>query len=189
LTIGQYYNGLKVSVFYKKFYDMIIRTQTNISDGNGGYKWQYNNTNEGYMKGINVEYDRKYNNGFGIYAFAELLDGKNDYDYWSKMTPFHSKVKMSQDINVWGNDKVLGEWLYAPKVPDSEMALKDQTDIRIQDHNYGYNIINLGYESKIDSHNKIKLMVNNVFDRTGRVYGSAVDFEERTLNINYTYFF
>lgn len=189
IQTGFEYNGLTTTVFYKKLYDMIIRTQTNISDGAGGYKWQYNNTNEGYMKGINVKYDRKYENGFGIYAFAEYLEGRNDYDYWSKMTPFHSKVKASQELKNFADDTVIVEWLYAPAVDTDKMALKDQSDIRIQDHNYGYNIVNVGYEIESKKTHKLAININNVFNKKGRVYGSSVDFSGRWTTLSYNYYF
>lgn len=189
LTVGQYWNGLKVSAFYKKLYDMIIRTETTIPDGSGGYKWQYNNTNEGYIKGVNLEYNKKYETGTGVYLFAEYLEGKNDYDYWSKLTPFQAKAKLSQDLKLIDKDMVVVKWQYAPSVPTDEMALKDQTDIRIKDHNYGYNIFDIGYEVVYHKDHKFTAYVENVFNETGRVYGSSVDFEERELKVSYNYYF
>jgi hemoglobin/transferrin/lactoferrin receptor protein len=188
--LGYSYNGFTTSVFYKDLYDMIIRTQTGISDGVGGYKWQYNNTNKGHIQGINVKYDRKFDNGFGIYAFAEYLEGRNDYDYWSKMTPFHSKVKASQDLKIFAKDTVTVEWLYAPEVDTDKMATKDQTDIRIQDHNYGYNIINVSYNVvSIDEKHEMSIGINNLFNKVGRVYGSSVDFPARALGLAYNFYY
>jgi len=189
LEVGYYNDGLSIKIFYKKLEDMIIREQTNISDGNGGYMWKYQNTDNGYIKGINTEYSKKFNNGYGIFLFGEYLDGKTDYDYISKLTPLKFKSKGSKDIKLIEKDKIFIEWLYAPKVDDDKMALKDKTDIRIQEHNNGYNIVNFGYETISKKKHKVEIELTNIFNTTGRVYGSSVDFGERGIYLSYSYLY
>ena len=180
LTLGYNYDAFTTSIFYKKLSNMIIREQTNIPDGNGGYKWKYQNTDNGFIKGLDLKYDKKFENGFGLYGFLEYLDGKTDYDYISKLTPLHTKAKVSYKPYYL-------EWLYAPSVSESKMALKDKTDYRIKDHNYGYNIINIGYAKTFKKVHSIEVSLDNVFNRTGRVYGSSVDFGARSISLLYKY--
>lgn len=189
ITLGHEYNGWKGSVFYKKLYDMIIREQTTIPDGLGDFKWQYQNANEGHLQGINLSYSQKYVSGLGVYFFAEYLEGENDYDYFSKLTPFHTSIKLTQDLSYFGKDLLWGEFKYAPKVDEDLISLKDNTDIRIDGHNYGYKILNLGYKTKVGRHNEFELSLNNVFNNTGRVFGSSVDFAERNIAFKYKYNF
>ena len=180
LELGYRRDWFTTSIFYKKLYDMIIRTQTDIPDGNGDFKWQYNNTDEGRIYGANIEVDKKWDNGYGLYMFGEYLDGKTDYDYISKLTPFHSTVK-----TIYKPYYI--EWLWALKVSEDKMALKDQTDIRIKDHNNGYSIFNLGYKKVYNKKHDVEVVVTNLFDSTGRVYGSSVDFGERGIYLSYKY--
>ena len=180
LTLGYNFEYFTTSIFHKKLYDMIIREETNIPDGSGAFKWKYQNTDEGYINGVNVKYDRKFSNGFGVFLFAEYLDGKTDYDYISKLVPFHTKSKVSYK-------PFYAELLYAPSVSDNKMAEKDKQDIRIKDHNYGYRIINIGYERTFKKVHDIGIQLDNVLDETGRVYGSSVDFGERGLYFTYQY--
>jgi len=180
LELGYRMDWFTTSIFYKKLYDMIIRTQTNIPDGNGAFKWQYNNTDEGRIYGANIEIDKKWDNGFGVYVFAEYLDGKTDYDYISKLTPIHTTSKLIYK-------PYYIEYLYAPKVSDDKMALKDKTDIRIKDHNDGYSIFNLGYKKVYNKIHDVEVKLTNIFNDTGRVYGSSVDFGERGIYFGYKY--
>jgi len=179
LEVGYKNKWFKTSVFYKKLYDMIIKTETNILDSNGNNKWQYNNTDKGYIKGANVCINKKWNN-YSFYVFGEYLNGKTDYGYISKLTPLHLYSK-------FGYKPFYMEWKYAPKVPKSKMAIKDKKDIRIKNHNYGYNIVNIGYKKTLYHKNIVKIEIKNLFNKTGRVYGSSVDFGERSLYVEYTY--
>jgi len=188
-TIGHNFYGLDVSLFYKEIQDAIIRTKTDITDGKGGYKWQYNNTNSGHIEGVKASYNRRYDTGTGIYAMVEYLDGRNDYDYWSKMTPLHTELKLTQDVDWLFNDKLIAQWRYAPRVDSDRVSKSDQADIRIKNHNYGYNLVNLGYESMVTPNHKVSLMVNNILNNTGRTFGSSVDFNERMLYLKYNYYF
>jgi len=184
--VGYFYKGLKLSAFYKDLKDMIIKVDTGRVDTNGDTIYQYQNADNGRIKGIHAEYSRKFKegilDGYWTYLYAEYLDGKTDYDYISKLTPFHSVAKV-------GYKPVYVEWLYAPKVPDDEMAEKDQTDYRIADHNYGYNIVNLGYKKVLKKHHQVEAKLLNIFDNRGRVYGSSVDFGERGIYLEYAYIF
>ena len=159
---------------------MIIREETNIPDGIGAFKWKYQNTDEGYINGINVKYDRIFSNGIGIFLFAEYLDGKTDYDYISKLVPLHTKSKITYKPYYL-------EILYAPSVEESKMAEKDKQDIRIKNHNYGYRIINIGYEKTFNKIHDIGIQLDNILNETGRVYGSSVDFGSRGLFFTYQY--
>ena len=180
MTLGYKNGGFTTSIFYKKLYNMIIRVETNIPDGNGGFKWQYQNTDEGYIKGINLKYSKIFENGWGIYSFAEYLDGKTDYDYISKLVPFHAETRISYK-------PYFIEYLYASKVDDDKQAEKDKQDIRIKNHNEGYSIFNIGYEQTFKNVHKVSIILENVLNETGRVYGSSVDFGARGIYINYTY--
>jgi len=184
--IGYFYKGLKLSAFYKDLKDMIIKVDTGRVDSNGDSIYQYQNADNGRIKGVHVEYSRTFKkgilDGYWVYAYTEYLDGKTNYDYISKLTPIHSVAKV-------GYKPVYIEWLYAPKVDEDKMAKKDKTDYRIKDHNYGYNIVNLGYKSNIDKHQEVEVKVLNVFNDKGRVYGSSVDFGERGVYLSYNYLF
>lgn len=189
-TIGHQFYGLDASLFYKDISDVIIRTQTDVKDGKGGFKWKYNNANTGYIEGAKLAYNRKFDStGTNVYAMGEYITGRNDYDYWSKFTPFHAEVKLSQDIGMLLDDRFIVQWRYAPSVPNDRVALNDKTDVRTKNHNYGYNILNLGYEVDFDKHNKASLTLFNTLNNTGRIYGSSVDFNERTLMVRYNYYF
>ncbi len=177
--IGIVYKDLEVSLFYKKLYDMIIREQTSIPDGEGGYKWKYENTDEGYIKGFSLTYDTRLGDVWKIHFNVEILDGKTDYDYISKLQPVATSAVIKYK-NFWC------EYLYAPSVPEDKMALKDKTDIRIKGHNYGYSILNMGYDLQYE-HHTFGLYLDNAFNDRGRVYGSSVDFNERRLRFKYSY--
>jgi len=179
--VGFYYEGLDISLFHKKLYDMIIRVETNIPDGQGGYKWKYENTDNGYIKGISVAYKMIFGENWEVRFDAEFLSGKTDYDYISKLQPFVSSSYVRYR-DIWA------EFLYAPAVNEDKMALKDKTDIRIKDHNYGYRILNAGYTYTNKNHT-FSFYLDNVFNSKGRVYGSSVDFNERRVRIKYTYNF
>ena len=112
--------------------------------------------------------------------FGEYLDGKTDYDYNSKLTPIHSKVK-----GIYKPYYV--EWLYAPAVSEDKIALKDATDIRIDGHNAGYSIFNIGYKKVYNKVYDVEVTVTNIFNSTGKVYGSSVDFCERGIYLSYKY--
>lgn len=180
LTLGFDYEHFNISIFHKELYDMIIREQTDILDEYDNYKWKYQNTDRGRIDGINLSYDKTFDD-IRFQVKLEYLYGKTDYDYISKLQPFTSWTRID-----WLN--FYTEFLYAPDVPESKMALKDQTDYRIQGHNYGYNILNAGYLFVVDKHN-IEFKLDNIFDSRGRVYGSSVDFNERRLRVEYLYKF
>jgi len=179
--IGLQYNGLDLSLFYKKLYDMIIRVETTIPDGEGDFKWKYENTDNGYTKGISIAYNKIFFDDYKVRLNAELLDGKTDYDYISKLQPIVTSSYL-QYKDLWL------EFLYAPSVPEDKMALKDQKDIRIKDHNYGYKILNIGYTLNHNQH-VFNFYLDNIFDSRGRVYGSSVDFNERRVRLGYAYEF
>lgn len=188
-TIGHQFHGLDISLFYKDLSDVIIRTQTDVPDGKGKFKWQYNNANTGHIAGVKLAYNRTFDTGTGVYMMTEYLDGRNDYDYWGKLTPLHSEIKLTQNVDWLFKDKLIAQWRYAPSVPTDRIALNDAIDVRIKNHNYGYNMLNLGYETTYDKQHKVSLLVNNVLNNTGRVYGSSVDFNERMLYLKYNYLF
>lgn len=179
--IGMYYNGLNISLFQKKLYDMIIRVQTNIPDGQGDYKWRYENTDKGYINGLSFSYSKRFGEDWKIQFNTEFLDGKTDYDYISKLQPVVSSSYI-QYKDFWA------EFLYAPSVSEDKMALKDKTDIRIKNHNDGYNILNIGYSYTYKNHT-LTLYLDNILNSSGRVYGSSVDFNERRARVKYTYVF
>jgi hypothetical protein len=157
---------------------MIIRVQTNIPAGNGDYKWRYENTDSGYIKGITLAYEHTFGDIY-FQTRIEYLDGKTDYDYISKLQPLVTRTKVEYN-------GAFAEFLYAPKVDEDKMALKDQTDIRIKDHNYGYRILNLGYTYNTQ-YGAFSLYLDNAFNDEGRVYGSSVDFNERRVRVGYNY--
>jgi hypothetical protein len=176
--IGINYEGAELSIFYKNLTDMIIRVQTDIPDGNGDYKWKYENTDSGYIKGITLAYEHTFEDIY-FQTRIEYLDGKTDYDYISKLQPLVTRTKVEYN-------GAFAEFLYAPSVDNDKMALKDQTDIRIKDHNYGYRILNLGYTYNTQ-YGAFSLYLDNVFNDEGRVYGSSVDFNERRVRVGYNY--
>lgn len=182
--VGVSYRGLELAAFYKKLDDMIIRKQTNIPvvGSPGEFMWQYDNADTGWIKGINVGY--LYTSGDWSFEFhGDFIDGKTDYDYISKLQPIVTSTKVT-----YGGS--FAEFLYAPKVPEDKMALKDQTDIRIKDHNYGYRILNLGYKytTPNDKH-EFGIYLDNALNDRGRVYGSSVDFNERRLRFSYNWYY
>ena len=179
--VGLQYQGLDLSLFYKKLHNMIIRVETAIPDGQGEYKWRYENTDNGYIKGISFAYMKTFFNDYKVRLNAELLDGKTDYDYISKLQPVVTSSYL-QYKDLWL------EFLYAPSVDEDKMALKDQKDIRIKDHNYGYKVLNTGYVLNYDQH-IFNFYLDNIFDSRGRVYGSSVDFNERRVRLGYSYQF
>jgi len=176
--IGLNYKDIELSVFYKDLTDMIIRVQTNIPDGNGDYKWRYENTDSGYIKGITLAYEHTFEDIY-FQTRIEYLDGKTDYDYISKLQPLVTRTKVEYN-------GAFAEFLYAPSVDEDKMALKDQTDIRIKDHNYGYRILNLGYTYNTQ-YGAFSLYLDNAFNDEGRVYGSSVDFNERRVRVGYNH--
>ena len=178
--VGIYYEGLNISLFQKKLYDMIIRVQTNIPDGKGDYKWMYENTDKGYINGLSFIYAKTFGEDWKVRFNAEFLDGKTDYDYISKLQSFVSSSYV-QYKDFWV------EFLYAPSVAEDKMALKDKTDIRIKNHNDGYNILNMGYSYAYKNHT-LSLYLDNILNSSGRVYGSSVDFNERRVRVKYTYY-
>ena len=188
-TVGHQFYGLDASLFYKDISNVIIRTQTNVPDGRDSFKWKYNNANTGHIEGVKLAFNRKYEIGTNVYIMGEYIAGRNDYDYWSKFTPFHTEVKLSQDIGMLFDDKFIAQWRYAPSVPNDRVALNDRNDIRTKGHNYGYNLLNLGYEINFEKSHKASLTLFNTLNSTGRVYGSSVDFNERTLIVRYNYYF
>ena len=179
--IGLNYAGFDLSLFYKDLYDMIIREQTNISDGNGDFKWRYENTDRGHIKGISFTYNKTFYEDWLIRLNAELIEGKTDYDYISKLQPIVTSSYLKYK-DIWA------EFLYAPSVDEDKMALKDQKDIRIKDHNYGYRIVNMGYTYTQHAHT-FNFYLDNILNDRARVYGSSVDFNERRVRLGYSYQF
>jgi len=177
--VGVSYNNIELSVFYKQLTDMIIREQTSIPTDDGtNFKWKYQNTDSGVIKGITFAYSKTYKE-IDFKIRAEYLDGKTDYDYISKLQPFVT----STSIHYKG---AFIDFLYAPAVDDDKMALKDKKDIRIQDHNYGYRILNLGY-SYPSEYGVFSIYLDNALNDEGRVYGSSVDFNKRRVRVGYSY--
>lgn len=180
-TIGYKSKYVGVKVFHKDLFDFIQRVKTDIPDGSGSYKYKYQNIDTGYLDGINLEYI--YIKGkFRIAGYFEYLNGRTDYDYISKLTTISTYHRIDYSI-------FYTEWKYAPAIPDDKMAEKDTTDIRIQDHNYGYNIINVGYKDTFKKKHILEVTLNNIFNDEGRVYGSSVDFAERHIELAYSYLF
>jgi len=181
VEIGVVSDILEVKIYYKFLEDWIIRKQTNILNGENDFKYKYENSDSGRLYGINLTIDYKVESDIGVFVVGEYTNGRTEYGYISKLTPFHSKVKpYYKDIYV--------EWLYAPSVSESKMSVNDKTDTRIKNHNYGYSIFNLGYSKVIKKH-KFRIVLDNVFDSIGRVYGSSTDFGERSISIDYSYRF
>jgi len=176
-NIKYVYDDFTTNIYYKKLADMIIRTKTNIINEDGEYKWQYNNTDNGYITGINISYYRQFTDfkNFSILAYGEYIQGKTDYDYISKLIPISTKLKVE-----W--IKIYVEYLYAPSVKEDRMAEKDKIDFRIKDHNIGYSIVNVGY-SYIEKEYRVEGTIENLLDSTGRVYGSSIDFTGTRLKI------
>lgn len=178
----------RLSVFHKKLSDLIVRKQTDIPDGAGRFKWKYSMADEGAISGINLKYDQKIEKNT-VFLFLEYLNGRNDYDNFSKLTPFHAKAKWSYELATLADDQLALEYLYAPPVPPELVSLSDSQDVRIKEHNVGYKIFNLSYESLYLKTHHLKLSFNNLFNQTGRVYGSSVDFAGRSLQFSYAYQF
>jgi len=177
--IGIFYQGAELSLFYKEVKDMITREYIKSSDGYDGTDIYVNA--DGRIKGISIAYNRTIGE-VDLHLAGEYVDAKTyDYGYLSKVQP----ITLESKITYFGG---FVEWLYAPEIPEDKMAYRDFSDIRTSEHHYGYNIVNFGYIYNYKDH-EFSLYLDNAFDNRGRVYGSAVDFNERRLRAGYKYNF
>ena len=97
----------------------------------------------------------------------------------SKTAPFTAYMKAS-------HNRLFTEWLYAPK--DGRQSSNDLSDVRIYEHNDGYNVVNFGYEGS-HKHLDYSLVLQNAFDNDGRVLGSSVDVPGRSIVTSIAYRF
>jgi len=180
-SVGFKTHTISASIFYKNIRDMIIRHHTGLYTDNGDPITIYENADRGYIKGLHVEGNYDLTRDINMNMYIEYINGKTTDDYISKLQPFTLKT----NINFYD---FTAEFLYAPPVPDNKMNDNDMDDIRIKNHNYGYRIFNIHYNT---IYNKVNIIfgVDNVFNDKGRVYGSGVDFNERQLKLKLKYKF
>ena len=183
-----YEERLSLIAFHKKLEDLIVRKQTDIPDGPGRFKWRYSMVDHGFISGLQLKYRHQIRSA-GFVAFLEYLNGRNDYDYFAKMTPFHGVLKVTQQFQWLGQDQVQFAWDFAPPVPSEMVSLADSQDIRVKNQNKGYDIVSIGYETLMSRVHQLRFDFQNLFDKEGRVYGSSVDFAGRNLKVTYAYIY
>ena len=181
-TSTTYTLGYSNSIFYMKAYyrflDNLITRKLLIERIDGKDAYQTINAKNaemyGAIAGVNYDYNDLYTSLYFEYTY-----GKTDTDYISKITPFHSTLMLQY------KDTFL-QYRYGSKAIN--MSESDKKDIRIVGHNNGYSIVNIGYRFQHQSH-ELSFILHNVFNQEGRVYASAVDFPNRSLEMNYIYRF
>jgi hypothetical protein len=163
------------SIFTTHLEDLIVRVPTNIPDGLGGYKFEIDNADSGYIHGGNINFKLKYDE-FTFDVFSEYLYGETNLDYISKLTPLKVDTRLE-----YKNFYATHRWgMQAQKLPE-----KDKTDIRIIGHNEGYSQFDMGYKySPLPRHN-INIEVRNITNNKGRLLGSSIDFNDRNIYIKY----
>jgi len=162
----------KGTMFYNILEDMITREKTYIVAPDGSDMFQVTNAENGYTYGANTNLVYE-SNKFIIDFFAEYVYGRTNIDYISKITPFRTDTR----IEYYGagvTHKFAKE--------STTLSEADKADIRIKEHNYGYNQFDVYYKYKF-SKDYIKVSVKNITNDTGRVLGSGTDFEERHIYI------
>lgn len=173
-TIGIKEQGL-VSYDLNVFFAQLQNSIDSVKISNGVYQTQ--NTGDGIMKGFNGTLT--YNGLIKSTLNAQYVYGVTDKDYMSKIIPF--KVYLKNEFSHF-----FCTWNYARE--STNMSISDKSDIRIIDHNNGYNTIDVGYNNRY--HNwEYTLSINNITDNDGRVYGSSVDVPNRSLSAKLSYLF
>ncbi|MEA1920762.1 MAG: hypothetical protein U9N52_13045 [Campylobacterota bacterium] len=167
--------------FFKAYYRLLdnLISRKLLPEPVGGVEaYQTINDKSGEMYGViaGSNYDYK---ALKTSLYLEYSYGKTESDYISKITPFHASLMM-QYHNVYA------QHLYGMK--SDTMSVGDQHDIRIIGHNSGYNITNLGYRYQ-QKHHELKVTLNNLFNKEGRVYASSVDWPKRSVSFGYKYYF
>lgn len=159
--------GLTVFGYYTKIEDYIVTTN-NITQ---------NIDAKIYGTGLTVS---QIYNGIKLDGNIKYQTGKTDKDYMDKIVPLFGNVKLEYN-------GFMTEYLFSAK--DNHQSVGDLSDTRIIEHNYGYNIVNIGYSHNLNKNNKVVLKGYNIFNNIGRVYGSSTDYYGRSFGINYTYSF
>ena len=170
------YLEYRSTVFYNRLSNMIVREKTNQLSPDGSNMFKITNANNGNIYGVNTNLVFDYNN-FIIDFFAEYTYGKTNVDYISKLTPFRTDTRIEyKSFSITHK--------YAKK--SNTLSNADKKDIRIKNHNYGYNQFDVNYIYCFENKNTLKFSVKNIFNNTGRVIGSSNDFEKRYLYLTLT---
>lgn len=173
-TLGIKDNGV-ISYDMSMFYMQLRNSIDSVKISNGVYQTQ--NTGDGIMKGMNGTLS--YNGTIKSTLNIQYVYGATDKDYMSKIIPFKSYFKNEYN-------HFFCVWNYARE--STNMSISDKSDIRIIDHNNGYNTIDIGYNNKYNNW-EYTFTVNNISNNDGRVYGSSVDVPERSLSAKMSYLF
>jgi hypothetical protein len=173
-TLGIKDNGL-FSYDLNAFYSQLSNSIDSVKISNGVYQTQ--NTGDGILKGLNGTIT--YSGYIRSILNAQYVYGVTDKDYMSKIIPF--KLYFKNEYNHF-----FCTWNYARE--NTNMSKSDMSDIRIIGHNNGYNTVDVGYNNRYKQWD-YTVLVNNIANNDGRVYGSSVDVPERSVTFKLAYMF
>ena len=181
--IGYKYNGKNwrgaVSVFYMKLADLITRVQVPGRQIGGYNVYQKENSQESYVKGIELENRFKLSSQFKLEMNACYLFGQNSSknEPLRRVPPFNGSVALSYSLKKLG---LIWESVYAAK--QDRLAQGDKDDNRIPAGGTpGWYIMNIyaGYQLPGISFNA-GLM--NLLNEDYRTHGSGINGAGRTLS-------
>lgn len=121
-----------------------------------------------------------FNRAVGIDVRMEYINGANSEGQpLNKTVPFSSYLKLTYK-------GFLVEGRFQTK--DDLLSKDDLNDVRIFSHNKGLRLVNLGYENSFKNFN-YGLLLYNLFNDVGRIYGSSTDVPMRSIQVNLKYNF
>lgn len=178
--LGYKARGLYADVNYKKFTDAIssktIAKDTYFPTNAGGAEsWgavlAYRDPS---FLGTDIAVNSRFE---ALYGTQPTADGSREPT--SKTVPFTAYVGVEYRGTFL-------DWMYASR--DNKLSFSDQDDVRIYQHNDGYNLLNVGYRGTYQKF-QYSVTVANLLNNSGRVLGSSVDVAGRSLIFGAKYAF
>lgn len=145
------------------------------------------NSGDADVYGSTISYRTRdlFNTGIGFDSRLEYAYGEQSV-YGTNIREPMDKTAQLVSYMKFDYAKYYVEWLYQPE--DNALSRKDKNDVRIWNHNNGYNLVNLGYGDNYKNLN-YRISINNLFNNDGRILGSSVDVPGRSLFFSLEYNF